>query len=161
MIIVRCDLILTNHRQYFVLLTVTYHQQSVHPAPFTHQLFSQAHSVTWAWICPVPNNIKAIRKHVKERLPCLLSTSFYNPPFCLCYFSCSALWIHLWGVIRRKHWQLMKGKKTNSMHMYTLEMCTFQWKFLFKLINKKQLPNSKLCFVFCSPDRLLQSICHY
>lgn len=33
LIIVRCGLILTNRRQYYVVLTVTNHQQSVHPAP--------------------------------------------------------------------------------------------------------------------------------
>lgn len=28
------------------------------------------------------------------------------------------------------------GEETNSVHMYTLEMSTFQWKFLLKWLNK-------------------------
>lgn len=95
------DLILTNHRQYldevlcYVLRThsnLTINRLSITP-PLLFICFDKDIQLPVFESIHFQPVVRIQEEMQKNDTLSVKHTSFYNPPFCLCNFSCSALWI--------------------------------------------------------------------
>lgn len=118
------------YTSYTISCTLTNHKQSVNPA----SLYVFTNTFTYP-ISPVfPPQLRheeSIKDRCRRRRR-LLSTWVSNLTFFACVISVLLDFYSFVGSYKEETLATDVGEGVKSLHMYTLKMCTFPWKFLIK-----------------------------